>query len=170
MIVVLYLVAAVILGTAAVAMSLRNLIRSALLLVVSWLGIGVFFLWAGAEFLAFAQALVYAGAISMVVLFAVLLTGRRGSERPGLLARGGGAGKAVAAVLCGGAVAGVVAVAILRTPAAAAAASPNADVGALGAELAGPQAAALLAAGALLTAALVGATVVACKGEGGSGS
>ena len=60
------------LATAAVAVSLRNLIHTALLLVVSWAGIAGFYLWAGAEFVAFAQVLVYVGAISMVVLFAVL--------------------------------------------------------------------------------------------------
>ena len=47
-----------------------------LLLAVSWSGVAVFYLWAGAEFVAFAQVLVYLGAISMVVLFAVLLTRR----------------------------------------------------------------------------------------------
>ncbi|MFM7752757.1 MAG: NADH-quinone oxidoreductase subunit J, partial [Opitutaceae bacterium] len=49
-------------ATAAVAMALRNLIRSALLLVASWAGIAAFYLWAGAEFVAFAQVLVYVGA------------------------------------------------------------------------------------------------------------
>ena len=62
------------LASAAVALSLRNLIHSALLLIASWAGIAGFYLWAGAEFVAFAQVLVYVGAISMVVLFAVLLT------------------------------------------------------------------------------------------------
>ena len=57
-------------------MTLRNLIHSALLLIASWAGIAAFYLWAGAEFVAFAQVLVYVGAVSMVVLFAVLLTRR----------------------------------------------------------------------------------------------
>ena len=61
-------------ASAGVAMLLRNLIHSALLLIFSWAGIAAFYLWAGAEFVAFAQALVYLGAVSMVVLFAVLLT------------------------------------------------------------------------------------------------
>ena len=59
------------LATAAVAMALRNLIHSALLLIASWAGIAAFYLWAGAEFVAFAQVLVYVGAVSMIVLFAV---------------------------------------------------------------------------------------------------
>src|SRR5436190_18964967 len=73
---VLVLIALLTLATAAIAMVLRNLIHSALLLIASWAGIAAFYLWAGAEFVAFAQVLVYVGAISMVVLFAVLLTRR----------------------------------------------------------------------------------------------
>src|SRR2546421_12713116 len=62
------------LASAAIALSLRNLIHSALLLIASWAGVAAFYLWMGAEFVAFAQVLVYVGAVSMVVLFAVLLT------------------------------------------------------------------------------------------------
>src|SRR6185369_4791951 len=72
----LLFIAGLTLASAAVAMSLRNLIHSALLLVASWAGIAAFYLWAGAEFVAFAQVLVYVGAVSMIVLFAVLLTRR----------------------------------------------------------------------------------------------
>src|SRR5829696_8584005 len=68
------LIALFTLASAGVAMALRNLIHSALLLIASWAGIAAFYLWAGAEFVAFAQVLVYVGAVSMVVLFAVLLT------------------------------------------------------------------------------------------------
>ncbi len=76
----LLLIAAVILGAAGAALLSRNLIHSALLLVGAWAGIAAFYLWAGAEFVAFAQVLVYVGAVSMVVLFAVLLT-RQGATR-----------------------------------------------------------------------------------------
>ncbi|MEI7799659.1 MAG: NADH-quinone oxidoreductase subunit J, partial [Opitutaceae bacterium] len=70
----LIIIAIIMLGSAAAAMLLRNLIHSALLLILSWASVAAFYLWAGAEFAAFAQILVYVGAISMVVLFAVLLT------------------------------------------------------------------------------------------------
>src|SRR5476651_86745 len=72
----LILIAFLTLGAAAVAMALRNLIHSALLLIASWAGVAAFYLWAGAEFVAFAQVIVYIGAVSMIVLFAVLLTRR----------------------------------------------------------------------------------------------
>ncbi|MES1166395.1 MAG: NADH-quinone oxidoreductase subunit J, partial [Pseudomonadota bacterium] len=71
---VLLLIAIVTVGTAVTAMAGRNLLHSVLLLALTWTGVAGFYLWAGAEFAAFAQVLVYVGAISMVVLFAVLLT------------------------------------------------------------------------------------------------
>ncbi len=51
----LLLIAVVTLASAAIAMTLRNLIHSALLLVASWAGVASFYLWAGAEFVSFAQ-------------------------------------------------------------------------------------------------------------------
>ena len=47
----------------------------------NWAGIAAFYLWAGAEFVAFAQLLVYVGAVSMLSLFAVLLTRRSFHDR-----------------------------------------------------------------------------------------
>lgn len=108
----LAIIAGIILGSAGVAVALRNLIHSALLLVASWLGIALFYLWAGAEFVAFAQVLVYVGAISMVVLFAVLLTRQ---SRAGLVLPPVAPVRGVLAVLAGGAVFTVLAGAVLRT-------------------------------------------------------
>src|SRR5687767_6071480 len=147
------------LGTAAVAMSLRNLIHSALLLIGSWAGIAAFYLWAGAEFVAFAQVLVYVGAVSMVVLFAVLLTRRSRADlavAPDSVARG------IAAMLAGGAVLGVLAGAIISTPLAVGTARPaGISVRTVGEHLMGPHAAALLVVGVILTVALLGAVVIA---------
>lgn len=155
----LLLIACLTLTTAAVAMALRNLIHSALLLTVSWTGIAAFYLWAGAEFVAFAQILIYVGAISMVVLFAVLLTRR---SRADFNIAPESIGRAVAALIAGGAVLGVLfgAVVSTRLPVAHGAA-PVVTVRQLGEQLMGPQAAALLVIGALLTVALLGAVVLA---------
>ena len=156
---VLILIALFILGSAAVAMALRNLIHSALLLVASWFGIAAFYLWAGAEFVAFAQVLVYVGAISMVVLFAVLLTRRSRADlsvAPDSLAR------AFSAMLAGGAVLGVLVGAVLNTRLGVAPTpTPTVTVRQLGTQLMGPHAAALLVVGVLLTVALLGAVVLA---------
>lgn len=154
------------LATAAVALSLRNLIHSALLLVVSWAGVAAFYLWAGAEFVAFGQLLVYVGAVSMVVLFAVLLTR---ASREDLAVAPEALGRAVSALVIGGTLLGVLAGAILSTPlpVATEAARPTLTVRELGLALAGPHAAALLILGVLLTVALIGAVVIAATGREG---
>ena len=161
MIPALLLIAFVILASAGVAMVLRNLIHSALLLVLSWTGIAAFYLWAGAEFVAFAQILVYAGGISMVVLFAVLLTRpARDAElpvTPPTVLR-------IAAGLMASAMVGSITVMAVLTShlvAPASARAPGLTVKDLGALLAGPHAAALLLVGVILTVALLGAIIIA---------
>jgi NADH:ubiquinone oxidoreductase subunit 6 (subunit J) len=156
----LTLIAVLILGSAAVAVLLRNLIHSALLLVVSWFGIAGFYLWAGAEFVAFAQVLVYVGAISMVVLFAVLLTRQPG---PGLAVAQVTSERGILALLAGSAVFAVLAAAVLQTnfPAAPAPVSPGLTVLELGQQLMGLHRAAVLVIGVMLTVSLVGAVVLA---------
>jgi NADH:ubiquinone oxidoreductase subunit 6 (subunit J) len=155
----LLLLGLVILASSAMALSLRNIVRSVLLLVLSWFGIAAFYLWAGAEFAAFAQALVYGGAVSMVVLFAVLLTGRSHSDAE---VPPPPKGRLVWALVAGGAASGIIAATAIRTPFAAATNGvPSLPVRDLGLLLMGPQLAALLVTGALLTAALLGAVVIA---------
>ena len=156
---VLIIIAFTILASAAVAMSLRNLIHSALLLVANWLGVAAFYLWAGAEFVAFAQVLIYVGAVSMIVLFAMLLTRR---ARADAAVAPGSAGRAISALAVSGAVAGVLVFAVLQThlPAVTPPA-PSAAVRQLGAQLMGPQAAALIVVGVILTVALLGAVILA---------
>lgn len=159
MIAALAIIAVITLATAAVAMSLRNLIHSALLLIASWFGIAAFYLWAGAQFVAFAQVLVYVGAVSMVVLFAVLLTRRSRDDQviaPDSLAR------AVSAVFAGAAAFGVLALAITKTHLSpSTAAAPTVTVRDIGTQLMGTHAAALIIIGILLTVALLGAVVIA---------
>jgi NADH:ubiquinone oxidoreductase subunit 6 (subunit J) len=157
---VLLLLGFLILASAAVALILRNLIHSALLLVLSWAGIAAFYLWAGAEFVAFAQILVYVGAISMVVLFAVLLTRPardldHAVPAPTVL-------RLAAGLLAATMVASVVGMAVLTTHfTGASAAAPALTVKDIGTLLAGPHAASLLVAGVILTVALLGAIIIA---------
>jgi len=156
----LILIAVLMLGSAAAAMLLRNLIHSALLLILSWAGVAMFYLWAGAEFVAFAQILVYVGAISMVVLFAVLLT--RQNQVADMLIEPATRLRAISAFTVGACLAAVMASAILsshfRPPAAAA---PATDVKQIGLDLMQHHGAALLIVGVILTVALLGATVLA---------
>lgn len=65
--------------SAIAAMSLRNLVHCVLCLAVTFAGIALVFLQLGAEFIGFAQILVYIGAVSILILFALLMT-RGGNE------------------------------------------------------------------------------------------
>ena len=154
-----FIIALLTLGSAAVAMSLRNLIHSALLLIGSWAGIAAFYLWAGAEFVAFAQVLIYVGAVSMVVLFAVLLTRHSRVDQsiaPDSL------GRAIAGLVVGGGVLGVLWGAVLSMPAVVPGEeSPGVTVRELGTQLMGQHAGALVIIGAMLTVALLGAVLIA---------
>lgn len=53
---------------------LRNLFRAALFLVVSFFGIAGLFVLLRAEFLAAVQVLIYVGAISVLIIFGILMT------------------------------------------------------------------------------------------------
>src|ERR1051325_11430675 len=104
------LIALLTLATAAVAMALRNLIHSALLLIASWAGIAAFYLWCDAQFVSFAQVLVYVGAVSMIVLFAVFLTRR---SRTDLAVTGDSFLRFILGFLTGGLVFGVLLAAVV---------------------------------------------------------
>jgi NADH:ubiquinone oxidoreductase subunit 6 (subunit J) len=152
-------IAVVTVAAAAVALSRRNLIHSALLLVANWAGIAAFYLWAGAEFVALSQLMIYVGAVSMVVLFAVLLTRHSPAsdqDNPDSLAR------VIGALLVGGGVLGVLCGAVLGTRLSSAADKiPTFTVRDLGLRLLGDHAAALLIVGVILTVALIGAVIIA---------
>ena len=74
------LLAALTIGAGIAAISLRNLIHCSLCFATCLLGIAGLFLWLGAQFIGFAQVLVYVGAISILVVFAILLTRGAGNE------------------------------------------------------------------------------------------
>lgn len=156
----LAIIAALTIAAAITAFLLRNLIHSALLLVGAWTGIAAFYLWAGAEFVAFAQVLVYVGAVSMVVLFAVLLTRQGETTAP---AEFDSLKRAVLAFIVAGGVGGLLFGAILGSPLDVHTANPTPAVSVkdLGLLLMGPHTAALLIVGVLLTVALLGAVVIA---------
>jgi NADH-quinone oxidoreductase subunit J len=74
-----YILAAVTIVSALAAMSLRNLVHCALCLALSFVGVAGLFLYVNAGFVAFAQILVYVGAVAILIVFAILLT--RSSEQ-----------------------------------------------------------------------------------------
>lgn len=61
-------------ASAVCAMALRNLVHCALSLVVTFAGLAALFLQLNAQFVGFAQILVYVGAVAILIVFAILLT------------------------------------------------------------------------------------------------
>jgi NADH-quinone oxidoreductase subunit J len=68
------LIAALIVGAATMVVLVRNVIHAALWLIASFFGVGALYLLLEAEFIAVVQVLVYVGAISILILFAIMLT------------------------------------------------------------------------------------------------
>jgi NADH-quinone oxidoreductase subunit J len=69
-----YILALLTLVSAFCAMALRNLVHCALCLAVTFVGVAGLFLQMHAGFVAFAQILVYVGAVAILIVFAILLT------------------------------------------------------------------------------------------------
>lgn len=72
--IIFIIIAAATLGAAAMVVISRNMVHSALWLVVTLFGVAVFFAILNAGFLAVAQVVIYIGAIAILMIFAVMLT------------------------------------------------------------------------------------------------
>lgn len=72
--IVFWLLAVVAIGAALGVVLIRDLFRAALLLVLVFVAIAGFFVLLSAEFLAVVQVLIYAGAISILLIFGIMLT------------------------------------------------------------------------------------------------
>lgn len=68
------LIAAGTLGSALMVVTVRNLIHAALWLIVSLAGVAIMFVFLSAGFLAIAQVVIYIGAISILIIFSIMLT------------------------------------------------------------------------------------------------
>ena len=73
-IVAFWLLAALTVGSALGVAAVRDLIRAVVLLITSFLGVAGLYITLSADFVAVAQVLIYAGAISVLILFAIMLT------------------------------------------------------------------------------------------------
>ena len=74
------IIAGLIIAAATAAMTLRNLVHSALAVAVAFGGLALAYLQLDAQFVGLTQILVYVGAVAILIVFAVLLT--RGGEAP----------------------------------------------------------------------------------------
>lgn len=146
---------------ACAAMSLRGLVHCALALAVAFAGIGTLYLTLGAQFLGLAQLLVYVGAIAVLIVFVVLLTRGGDSDSPPLTP----AALPIAGLVVAVAIFAILAWAVIHSLAVRGpgAAAPQATIRQLGDTLMGGYILPLEAIGLMLTAALIGAVVVAMK-------
>lgn len=148
------------LGGAVAAMFLRNLVHCALALGVTLVALASLFLQLGAQFAGFAQILVYVGAVAILILFAILLTrgGADDEERPERERGWVGAAIALGMFL-------ILSAAVLGRPRAGPPANPprEATVRQIGDQLMTTWVVPLEVLGLLLTAALIGAVIIAMR-------
>ena len=156
------ILAALMLVSAVAAMSLRNLVHCALCLMVTFGGLASLFLQMDAQFVGFAQILVYVGAVAILILFAILLT--RSSEMNTSEARmvsgSWWIGVAVALVTFGSLALAVSSSTLLKHAASKAGALTVRDIGK---DLIKEYVLPLEVIGLLLTAAMIGAALIAMR-------
>ena len=72
--IVFYFFAILTVGSAAVVVFARSLIRSAFALLFTFFGVAALYAYAGADFLAATQMVIYVGGILVLILFGIMLT------------------------------------------------------------------------------------------------
>jgi NADH-quinone oxidoreductase subunit J len=155
------LCASVTLAGAVAAMMLRNLVHCALCAAGAFAGLAAIYLQLNAEFVGFAQLLVYVGAVAILIVFTILLT--RGAEiQPGAatVSSSWWVGLPVSAL-----VAACLAGSIMSSPSLLRLPSQYTQAPAkrIGEQLMSQYVVPLEAIGLLLTAALLGAVVIALR-------
>ena len=79
--IIFLLTGALVLVSAVMVVTVRNLLHAALWLVVSLFGVAILYALLQANFLAVVQVVVYIGAIAILFIFAVMLTRREAMEK-----------------------------------------------------------------------------------------
>lgn len=154
----LYLVLIIAGGWAAVRC--RNLVRSLLGLIMTLFGVaGMYFLMA-APFMALMQILIYVGAVSVLIFFAIMLTGAPGGRAGEEDGRPRSAGRGVMAALSGLLPAVILAAVILTKTPQAVPLKPELALSRLGQFLTGPYVLAFELISVVLLAAMAGAVVL----------
>jgi NADH-quinone oxidoreductase subunit J len=80
--IIFYLLAAMTLVSGLLAVTSRQIFRSAIYLLFSLLGMAGLYFWLSYEFVAAVQIVVYAGGIAVLIIFSVFLTHQSGEELP----------------------------------------------------------------------------------------
>jgi len=154
-------IAALIVISALAAMTLRNLVHCALCLTITFAGLAALYLKLNAQFVGLAQILVYVGAVAILIVFAILLTRSDDhAPRAAILSPGWWLGVAIAVAAFT-----VIAGAICTSPAAknTMVVAANVSVREIGDKLMRDYVLPLEIVGLLLTAAMIGAVVIAMQ-------
>jgi len=80
--IIFYLLAALTLGSGLLAVTSRQIFRSAIYLLFSLIGIAGLYFWLQYEFIAAVQIVVYVGGIVVLIIFSIFLTQRTGEKLP----------------------------------------------------------------------------------------
>lgn len=159
------ILAALTIAGAVAAMSLRKLVHCALALAVCLVGLAGMYLDLGAEFVGLAQVLVYVGAVVILIVFAILLTRSDELPRPR-------AGQVVSGVAISACVFGVLAWAMVSSSAGVgsrqSATQTQGAIRQIGDAMMQRYVLPLEIVGLLLTAALIGAVVIAMEEKHGT--
>jgi NADH-quinone oxidoreductase subunit J len=99
---IFFLTALVTLAAAFLVVTTRNLVHSALWLILTLFGVGVFYVLLNAGFFAVVQVVVYIGAIAILFIFAAMLTRRMMQDSGPQINRGWWIGVLVGIVLFAG--------------------------------------------------------------------
>ena len=75
-VVAFWILAIITVGSALLTAAVRNLIHAVIFLIVSFMGVAGLYITLSADFIAVTQVLIYAGAISILLIFAIMLTPR----------------------------------------------------------------------------------------------
>ena len=141
-------------GSAGGVMWSRNLLHAVLFLILAFIGVAGFFVLLSADFIAMAQVIIYVGAIAVLMLFAIFLTPRASRDNAGTA-------MAAPALMLGVAIAAVLLFVIYDTDWRIVAEEPAFGARELGDALLTTWVLPFEIASVLLTAALVGAIMLA---------
>jgi len=159
------IIAVLTIAAAVAAMSLRNLVHCALALALTFAGLAALYLQLGAQFVGFAQILVYVGAVAILIVFAILLTRSSEPTSQAVFSSSWLIGLVVGALVLGTLVACIRSSSVARreTPSL-----PEVTVRQIGDQLMTQYILPLEVIALLLTAAMIGAVIIAMRDEGKS--
>lgn len=152
-----FILAALTIMSAMAAMSFRNLIHCALSLIVTFAGLACLYLQLHAQFVGIVQVLVYIGAVGILIVFAVLLT-RNSTSTANAGAPFWTVGLAIAILVLGGLGYAISKSEVLPQTAPS---PPEITVNNIGTELMTRYVLPMEVIGLLLTAAMLGAVIIA---------